>query len=94
MIGMLAGVAMAVLATGSAGFVFSWLRRRSGSLIAPIALTIRRASTIAGISGTPEPWSQYSIHGQNRNICPAERSISASTSSSTWPTAIAPIGPA
>ena len=30
--------APAVVATGSAGFVFSWLRRRSGSLIAPIAL--------------------------------------------------------
>lgn len=38
MLGMLAGVAMAVLATGAAGFVFTWLRRRSGSLIAPIAL--------------------------------------------------------
>jgi uncharacterized protein len=37
-VGMLAGVVMAVLATGAAGFVFSWLRRRSGSLIAPIAL--------------------------------------------------------
>jgi uncharacterized protein len=37
-IGMLAGVTLAVLATGTAGFVFSWLRRRSGSLIAPIAL--------------------------------------------------------
>ena len=36
--GMLAGVTMAVLATGAAGFVFTWLRRRSGSLIAPIAL--------------------------------------------------------
>lgn len=36
--GMLAGVTLAVLATGVAGFVFSWLRRRSGSLIAPIAL--------------------------------------------------------
>lgn len=36
--GMLAGVTGAVLATGAAGFVFSWLRRRSGSLIAPIAL--------------------------------------------------------
>jgi membrane protease YdiL (CAAX protease family) len=36
--GMLAGVALAVFATGTAGFVFSWLRRRSGSLIAPIAL--------------------------------------------------------
>jgi hypothetical protein len=36
--GMLAGVTAAVLATGAAGFVFSWLRRRSGSLIAPIAL--------------------------------------------------------
>jgi len=37
-IGMLAGVTLAVVATGAAGFVFSWLRRRSGSLIAPIAL--------------------------------------------------------
>ncbi|OBH88444.1 CPBP family intramembrane glutamic endopeptidase [Mycobacterium sp. E2733] len=37
-VGMLAGVSGAVLATGAAGFVFSWLRRRSGSLIAPIAL--------------------------------------------------------
>ncbi len=37
-VGMLAGVTLAVLATGTAGFVFSWLRRRSGSLIAPIAL--------------------------------------------------------
>jgi membrane protease YdiL (CAAX protease family) len=37
-VGMLAGVTLAVVATGSAGFVFSWLRRRSGSLIAPIAL--------------------------------------------------------
>lgn len=37
-IGMLAGVVMAVVATAAAGFVFSWLRRRSGSLLAPIAL--------------------------------------------------------
>ncbi len=37
-VGMLAGVTVAVCATGLAGFVFSWLRRRSGSLIAPIAL--------------------------------------------------------
>jgi len=36
--GMLAGVLLAVFTTGAAGFVFSWLRRRSGSLIAPIAL--------------------------------------------------------
>ena len=36
--GMLAGVVMAVVATAAAGFVFTWLRRRSGSLIAPIAL--------------------------------------------------------
>lgn len=36
--GMLIGVTLAVFATGTAGFVFSWLRRRSGSLIAPIAL--------------------------------------------------------
>jgi membrane protease YdiL (CAAX protease family) len=37
-VGMVAGVVMAVLATAAAGFVFSWLRRRSGSLLAPIAL--------------------------------------------------------
>jgi CAAX protease family protein len=37
-LGMVAGVVMAVIATGAAGFVFTWLRRRSGSLIAPIAL--------------------------------------------------------
>lgn len=36
--GMLAGIVLAVLATAAAGFVFTWLRRRSGSLIAPIAL--------------------------------------------------------
>lgn len=36
--GMVAGIAMAVVATAAAGFVFTWLRRRSGSLIAPIAL--------------------------------------------------------
>ncbi|MEB3981364.1 CPBP family intramembrane metalloprotease [Mycobacterium sp. 663a-19] len=36
--GMVAGVTLAVLATATAGFVFSWLRRRSGSLLAPIAL--------------------------------------------------------
>jgi uncharacterized protein len=36
--GEVAGVLVAVAATGVAGFVFTWLRRRSGSLIAPIAL--------------------------------------------------------
>ncbi|OBG86394.1 abortive infection protein [Mycobacterium sp. E802] len=36
--GMVAGVVLAVVATGAAGFIFTWLRRRSGSLIAPIAL--------------------------------------------------------
>ncbi|MHA3021406.1 CPBP family intramembrane glutamic endopeptidase [Mycobacterium sp. BMJ-28] len=37
-VGMVAGIVGAVLATTAAGFVFTWLRRRSGSLIAPIAL--------------------------------------------------------
>ncbi|MGE2692719.1 CPBP family intramembrane glutamic endopeptidase [Mycolicibacterium pulveris] len=37
-LGTLAGVVLAVVATAAAGFVFTWLRRRSGSLIAPIAL--------------------------------------------------------
>ncbi len=34
----IAGIALAVLATAAAGAVFTWLRRRSGSLLAPIAL--------------------------------------------------------
>jgi CAAX protease family protein len=38
MVGTVAGVVLAVAATGVAGFVFTWLRRRSGSLLAPIAL--------------------------------------------------------
>jgi uncharacterized protein len=37
-LGELAGVLLAVAATAAAGFVFTWLRRRSGSLLAPIAL--------------------------------------------------------
>ncbi|MBO0852863.1 MAG: CPBP family intramembrane metalloprotease [Nocardia sp.] len=36
--GRIAGIALAVLATAGAGIVFTWLRRRSGSLLAPIAL--------------------------------------------------------
>ncbi|MFD6857397.1 CPBP family intramembrane glutamic endopeptidase [Rhodococcus sp. NPDC060086] len=32
------GIAGAVVATAAAGFVFTWLRRRSGSILAPIAL--------------------------------------------------------
>jgi len=38
LLGTIAGVVLAVAATAFAGFVFTWLRRRSGSLIAPIAL--------------------------------------------------------
>ncbi|MDV3126277.1 CPBP family intramembrane metalloprotease [Mycobacterium sp. 21AC1] len=37
-LGTVAGVVLAVVATGFAGFVFTWLRKRSGSLLAPIAL--------------------------------------------------------
>ncbi len=36
--GQIAGIACAVAATAAAGVVFTWLRRRSGSLLAPIAL--------------------------------------------------------
>ncbi|WP_280380645.1 CPBP family intramembrane glutamic endopeptidase [Nocardia wallacei] len=36
--GQIGGIALAVLATAAAGAVFTWLRRRSGSLLAPIAL--------------------------------------------------------
>jgi membrane protease YdiL (CAAX protease family) len=37
-LGTVAGVLLAVIATAVVGFVFTWLRRRSGSLLAPIAL--------------------------------------------------------
>ncbi len=37
-LGQLVGIALAVAATAAAGVVFTWLRRRSGSLLAPIAL--------------------------------------------------------
>ncbi|MFC9993584.1 type II CAAX prenyl endopeptidase Rce1 family protein [Nocardia sp. NPDC127526] len=36
--GQVIGIALAVVATAAAGAVFTWLRRRSGSLLAPIAL--------------------------------------------------------
>ena len=38
LLGTLAGVVLAVAATAVAGLVFTWLRRRSGSLLAPIGL--------------------------------------------------------
>lgn len=38
LLGQVVGIAGAVLATAAAGFVFTWLRRRSQSLLAPIAL--------------------------------------------------------
>ncbi len=37
-VGQIAGIVLAVAATAVAGVVFTWLRRRSGSLLAPIAL--------------------------------------------------------
>jgi tRNA pseudouridine32 synthase/23S rRNA pseudouridine746 synthase len=36
--GQIIGILLAVVATAAAGMVFTWLRRRSGSLLAPIAL--------------------------------------------------------
>ncbi|MFF7942049.1 CPBP family intramembrane glutamic endopeptidase [Nocardia gamkensis] len=36
--GQVIGILLAVLATAAAGVVFTWLRQRSGSLLAPIAL--------------------------------------------------------
>lgn len=36
--GQIIGILLAVAATAGAGMVFTWLRRRSGSLLAPIAL--------------------------------------------------------
>ncbi|MDO3647332.1 CPBP family intramembrane glutamic endopeptidase [Nocardia mangyaensis] len=38
LLGQIVGIVLAVAATAVAGVVFTWLRRRSGSLLAPIAL--------------------------------------------------------
>lgn len=38
LLGQIVGISLAVAATAVAGVVFTWLRRRSGSLLAPIAL--------------------------------------------------------
>ncbi|MFE1593292.1 type II CAAX prenyl endopeptidase Rce1 family protein [Nocardia sp. NPDC058705] len=38
LLGQIIGITLAVAATAAAGVVFTWLRRRSGSLLAPIAL--------------------------------------------------------
>ncbi|MGW6425710.1 CPBP family glutamic-type intramembrane protease [Nocardia sp. NPDC055053] len=38
LVGQIIGITLAVAATAVAGVVFTWLRRRSGSLLAPIAL--------------------------------------------------------
>ncbi|MFD3507509.1 CPBP family intramembrane glutamic endopeptidase [Nocardia sp. NPDC058666] len=38
LLGQIVGITLAVAATAAAGMVFTWLRRRSGSLLAPIAL--------------------------------------------------------
>ncbi|AWZ24290.1 CPBP family intramembrane metalloprotease [Rhodococcus pyridinivorans] len=38
LLAQIAGIVGAVIATAAAGFVFTWLRRRSGSILAPIAL--------------------------------------------------------
>ena len=63
-------------------------------LIIPIPAATTSAATIAHPTGTPSCHSQYMTQGVVRNTCPAERSISPSTSTSTSPTAIAPTGPA
>src|SRR5208282_1729763 len=63
-------------------------------LISPTPMVTRSAATMAQPTGTPRVQSQYMTHGVNRKTCPAERSISPSTSTSTSPTAMAPIGPA
>ena len=63
-------------------------------LIAPTPQHTASAIRMESAIGSPRLCIQYSTHGANRNTWPADRSISASTSSSTSPTAIAPIGPA
>ena len=63
-------------------------------LIAPTPAHTTSASRIANQTGNPRLCSQYSTHAPNRNTWPADRSISASMSRSTSPTAMAATGPA
>ena len=63
-------------------------------LTAPTPQQMVSATRMERAIGSPRLCSQYSTQGANRNTWPADRSISARTSSSTSPTAIAPIGPA
>ena len=63
-------------------------------LTAPTPQHTASAITIETATGSPRLCIQYMTHGENRKTCPAERSISPNISSSTSPTAIAPIGPA
>lgn len=50
--GQIAGVAVAVVTTTAAGFVFSWLRHRGGSILAPIGLhwAINGAGALAAVA--------------------------------------------
>lgn len=84
-LGMSAGVTLAVLATGAAGFVFSWLRRRSGSLIAPIALHWSLNGSAPSPppwcgSCRPEPFSEAPTDHTTSTAAPATRSAARSAS--------------
>ena len=63
-------------------------------LITPTPAAARSATRMAHPTGSPSCQVQYMTHGAKRKICPEERSISPTTSTSTSPTAIAPTGPA
>ena len=63
-------------------------------LIMPTPQATISAAMMAHPTGMPSCHSQYMTQGVVRNTCPAERSISPSTSTSTSPTAMAPTGPA
>ena len=63
-------------------------------LIAPIPAATPSVMRMAHPTGIPEVHIQYMTQGAKRKTCPAERSISPSTSTSTSPAAIAAYGPA
>lgn len=63
-------------------------------LITPTPMHTKSEAAMAHPTGTPSVHNQYMTHGAKRKTCPAERSISPSTSTNTSPTARAPYGPA
>jgi hypothetical protein len=87
LLGTVAGVVLAVAATAVAGFVFTWLRRRSDSLIAPIALHW----SLNGMGALAAAWSGTCRRNRPRQrACPSWRGTRGSSACCHTPTSRTP----